>query len=159
MTGRHDGAGDRFALLRGITQTVSVAGTHHMEAASLAAKRRVTQHLPHSAHADGTMNGTHKVGLSKVPEVTLAFWIIKIGATTLGETAGDALSMTMHLGYALSSGIFAACFDGRGRGPGQGQGRSTVPVLGCHPRHHHGRHDDGGFRRPVPGDRLSRAAR
>jgi uncharacterized membrane-anchored protein len=56
------------------------------------------------------MNGTRKIGLSKVPEVTLAFWIIKIGATTLGETAGDALSMTMHLGYALSSGIFAACF-------------------------------------------------
>jgi uncharacterized membrane-anchored protein len=48
--------------------------------------------------------------LSKVPEVTLAFWIIKIGATTLGETGGDALSMTMNLGYAISTGIFFAFF-------------------------------------------------
>jgi len=36
---------------------------------------------------------------SKIPEVTLVFWIIKILATTLGETAGDALSMSMNLGY------------------------------------------------------------
>lgn len=48
--------------------------------------------------------------LSKVPEVTLIFWIIKIFATTLGETGGDALSMSMHLGYLLSTGIFAAIF-------------------------------------------------
>jgi len=45
---------------------------------------------------------------SKVPEVTLAFWLIKIAATTLGETGGDALSMTLRLGYALSSLIFIA---------------------------------------------------
>lgn len=37
--------------------------------------------------------------LSKVPEVTLAFWVIKILATTLGETGGDAVSMSMDLGY------------------------------------------------------------
>jgi uncharacterized membrane-anchored protein len=43
---------------------------------------------------------------SKVPEVTLAFWIIKVAATTLGETGGDALSMKMHLGYALSTAVF-----------------------------------------------------
>jgi uncharacterized membrane-anchored protein len=48
--------------------------------------------------------------VSKVPEVTLAFWIIKIGATTLGETGGDALSMTMNLGYAVSTAIFFAFF-------------------------------------------------
>jgi uncharacterized membrane-anchored protein len=47
---------------------------------------------------------------SKVPEVTLAFWIMKVAATTLGETGGDAVSMTMHLGYALSSVIFLAFF-------------------------------------------------
>jgi uncharacterized membrane-anchored protein len=46
----------------------------------------------------------------KVPEVTLAFWIIKIAATTLGETGGDALSMTLNLGYAVSSGIFCVFF-------------------------------------------------
>jgi uncharacterized membrane-anchored protein len=44
--------------------------------------------------------------LSKVPAVTLGFWIIKIFATTLGETAGDTLSMTMNLGYLASTGIF-----------------------------------------------------
>jgi uncharacterized membrane-anchored protein len=43
---------------------------------------------------------------SKVPEVTLIFWIIKILATTLGETGGDAVSMSMNLGYAVSSFIF-----------------------------------------------------
>ena len=47
---------------------------------------------------------------SKVPEVTLLFWIIKIAATTLGETGGDALSMTMNLGYLLSTAIFAVIF-------------------------------------------------
>ena len=47
---------------------------------------------------------------NKVPEVALAFWIIKIGATTLGETGGDAVSMTMNLGYAIATGIFFAFF-------------------------------------------------
>lgn len=44
--------------------------------------------------------------LSKVPAVTLIFWIIKILATTLGETGGDTLSMTFNLGYLVSSFIF-----------------------------------------------------
>jgi len=48
--------------------------------------------------------------LSKVPRVTLAFWIVKILATTLGETGGDALSMTLKLGYAISTLIFLAFF-------------------------------------------------
>ncbi len=48
--------------------------------------------------------------LSKVPEVTLVFWIIKIAATTLGETAGDAVSMSMNLGYLIGTAIFAAIF-------------------------------------------------
>lgn len=48
--------------------------------------------------------------LSKVPEVSLVFWIIKILATTLGETGGDALSMSLHLGYLISTGIFAIIF-------------------------------------------------
>lgn len=46
--------------------------------------------------------------LTKVPAVTLGFWIIKILATTLGETGGDTLSMTLNLGYLLSSAIFVA---------------------------------------------------
>ncbi|HWS05144.1 MAG TPA: hypothetical protein VN230_05095 [Burkholderiaceae bacterium] len=48
--------------------------------------------------------------LTKVPEVTLIFWIVKIAATTLGETAGDALSMSLNLGYLASTGIFAVIF-------------------------------------------------
>jgi uncharacterized membrane-anchored protein len=48
--------------------------------------------------------------LSKVPAITLLFWMVKIVATTLGETGGDALSMSMHLGYLVSTGIFAAIF-------------------------------------------------
>jgi len=47
---------------------------------------------------------------SKVPEVTLVFWIIKIFATTLGETGGDAVSMSMELGYLAGTGIFAVIF-------------------------------------------------
>src|SRR5471032_3552259 len=47
---------------------------------------------------------------SKVPEVTFIFWIIKIAATTLGETGGDAVSMSMNLGYLLSTVIFAVLF-------------------------------------------------
>lgn len=47
---------------------------------------------------------------NKVAPVTLAFWVIKIAATTLGETAGDALSMTLKLGYAVSTVIFFTLF-------------------------------------------------
>lgn len=56
------------------------------------------------------MNTTFKNAISKVPEVTLIFWVVKIVATTLGETGGDALSMSMGLGYLLSSLIFAGIF-------------------------------------------------
>ncbi len=48
--------------------------------------------------------------VSKVPEATLLFWIIKIAATTLGETGGDAVSMSMGLGYLAATGIFAVIF-------------------------------------------------
>jgi len=48
--------------------------------------------------------------VSKVPQVTLMFWVIKICATTVGETGGDALSMTLNLGYAVSSLIFLGLF-------------------------------------------------
>jgi uncharacterized membrane-anchored protein len=56
------------------------------------------------------MNEDTKAALSKVPEVTLIFWIIKIAATTLGETGGDALSMSLNVGYALSTIIFLVPF-------------------------------------------------
>ena len=56
------------------------------------------------------MNITLDKTLSKVPEVTLMFWAIKIAATTLGETGGDAVSMSMNLGYLVGTSIFAAIF-------------------------------------------------
>src|SRR3954471_11157517 len=49
---------------------------------------------------------------SKVPEVILAFWIVKIAATTLGETGGDAVSMSMNLGYLVGTAIFGVIFAG-----------------------------------------------
>lgn len=57
-----------------------------------------------------TSDDAHDDLLSKVPQVTLAFWIVKICATTVGETGGDALSMTLKLGYLVSTFIFLAFF-------------------------------------------------
>ena len=48
--------------------------------------------------------------MNKLPQITLAFWVMKICATTLGETAGDLLSMTLDVGYALSSMILISVF-------------------------------------------------
>ncbi len=56
------------------------------------------------------MNTTTRNALTKIPEVTLIFWIIKIAATTLGETGGDAVSMSMNLGYLIGTAIFMAVF-------------------------------------------------
>jgi uncharacterized membrane-anchored protein len=50
--------------------------------------------------------------LSKVPEVTLVFWIIKIAATTLGETGGDTVTMTLDWGYLAGTALFAALLIG-----------------------------------------------
>ncbi|MCF6131219.1 COG4705 family protein [Flavobacterium wongokense] len=48
--------------------------------------------------------------MKKLPEITIAFWIMKICATTLGETAGDLFSMTLNIGYALSTLILLSFF-------------------------------------------------
>jgi len=61
-----------------------------------------------SAREGGGSAGT--AVLSKVPEVVLGFWVIKILATTLGETGGDMLSMSMNLGYAVSTMILFVPF-------------------------------------------------
>ena len=58
------------------------------------------------------MKDTVNAAFSKVPEVTLIFWIIKVFATTLGETGGDMVSMSMNLGYLVGTGIFAVFFIG-----------------------------------------------
>jgi uncharacterized membrane-anchored protein len=52
------------------------------------------------------MNDSPKQSLSKVPEVTLGFWIIKVAATTLGETGGDSVTMTLNWGYFIGTAIF-----------------------------------------------------
>ena len=56
------------------------------------------------------MNETHAPATSKVAAVTLVFWIMKIFATTLGETGGDAVSMSLGLGYLVGTAIFALVF-------------------------------------------------
>lgn len=59
---------------------------------------------------DDGIHGAIQHAVTKVPEITLIFWIIKIAATTLGETGGDAVSMSMDLGYLVATAIFAAIF-------------------------------------------------
>jgi uncharacterized membrane-anchored protein len=49
-------------------------------------------------------------GTSKIPQITLAFWVMKICATTLGETGGDLMSMTLNVGYTISSIILISIF-------------------------------------------------
>lgn len=56
------------------------------------------------------MDNEIEENLSKVPAVTLVFWIIKVFATTLGETGGDAVSMSMNLGYLIGTAIFSVVF-------------------------------------------------
>src|SRR5258705_3289826 len=68
-----------------------------------------------SSGSGGSMDQYYKSAVdteraSKVPEVTLGFWIVKILATTLGETSGDAVTMSMNLGYLAGTAIFVAIF-------------------------------------------------
>lgn len=70
----------------------------------------VPQELPIPDHGAVAARNAALDALSKVPRVTLAFWIVKILATTLGETGGDALSMSLNLGYAASTLIFLVFF-------------------------------------------------
>ena len=76
-----------------------------MTFASEAVRYPQDEPLRQASSADGSTSR-----FSKVPEVTLGFWIIKILATTLGETGGDAVTMSMNLGYAVGTLIFLAIF-------------------------------------------------
>jgi uncharacterized membrane-anchored protein len=51
--------------------------------------------------------------MRKLPHVTLLFWVLKIAATTLGETGGDLLAQTLHVGYLVATVIFMATFLAR----------------------------------------------
>lgn len=64
------------------------------------------------APAYDTRRSTLQQAVSKVPELTLGFWIIKVAATTLGETGGDWVTMSLNLGYLIGTAIFAAIFIG-----------------------------------------------
>jgi len=57
-------------------------------------------------------NTIGQTAVSKVPEVTLAFWIIKIAATTLGETGGDTVTMTLNWGYLVGTALFLVALIG-----------------------------------------------
>lgn len=82
---------------------------HSKTIAAFAAHTRLTQGL-FATIERMKMNTSTKNALSKVPEITLLFWVIKIAATTLGETGGDAVSMSMNLGYLISTAIFSVVF-------------------------------------------------
>lgn len=58
------------------------------------------------------MNEALKPTLSKVPEVTLIFWVIKVAATTLGETGGDTITMTLNWGYLVGTALFVSILIG-----------------------------------------------
>ncbi|MFI7597437.1 hypothetical protein [Actinoplanes sp. NPDC049681] len=64
---------------------------------------------PHMT-TEADLAGTGKYVLKKLPEITLAFWIMKIAATTLGETAGDLFAQTLKLGYFLTTVALLAVF-------------------------------------------------
>jgi uncharacterized membrane-anchored protein len=68
--------------------------------------------MPHlrDASMSTTITDRPTTAFHKVPEVTLMFWLIKIAATTLGETAGDAVTLSMKLGYLAGTALFAALF-------------------------------------------------
>ena len=74
---------------------------------------------------------------NKVPQVTFVFWIVKIAATTLGETGGDAMSMTLNLGYAVSTAIFFAFFRRQCDCPNSIVKAALLPLLGGDRRNHH----------------------
>src|SRR5262244_3392927 len=57
---------------------------------------------------DTAKSSANKPAASKVPEVTVVFWIIKIAATTLGETGGDSVTMSLNWGYVAGTALFLA---------------------------------------------------
>jgi Ni,Fe-hydrogenase I cytochrome b subunit len=99
---------------------------------------------------------TGEILVSKVPEVTLIFWIIKIFCTTLGETGGDAVTMSMNLGYLVGTAIFAAIFLVAVAAQVKAKAVSCVSLLDDHHRHHHRGNHHGGFCRSLPGHWLCR---
>ena len=103
--------------------------------------------------------------IAKVPQVTFLFWIIKVLATTLGETGGDAVTMswlgetTSHAkgtGYLIGTGIFGVDFYCCGPGADQGEEISSVPLLVDDCCDDDRRHDAGGLLHKIAWHRLHR---
>ena len=110
--------------------------------------------MSHEANATLTASQSASDVLSKVPAVTLTFWIIKILATTLGETGGDAVTMTMNLGYLIGTAIFLTLLVALVGAADPGKEISPIPLLGDDHRFDDRRHDDGRLCRPILGRRL-----
>ena len=91
---------------------------------------------------------------SKVPAVTLVFWIIKIAATTLGETGGDTVTMTFNWGYLAGTALVSCCAHRTCRAANCGEEISSLALLGDDRRFDDSGHDDGGFRRSLARHRL-----
>ena len=103
------------------------------------------------------MTATTAPGASKLPEVTLAFWIIKIAATTLGETGGDTVTMTLRVGLSRRHRDLSLAARWCSRYAQIAAANiPSVPLLGDHRRLNDSRHDHGGFRRPLARHRLCR---
>jgi len=92
---------------------------------------------------------------AKVPAVTLGFWIIKIAATTLGETGGDTVSMTMNLGYLIGTAIFFSILIVMVGLQIAAKKFPPLSLLGNHRRVHDMWHDARRFRRSFARDWIS----
>ena len=66
--------------------------------------------ITHSSTHAGLPDSPVRLVMRKLPHITLLFWVLKIIATTLGETGGDLLAQTMHVGYLVSTAAFSAAF-------------------------------------------------
>jgi hypothetical protein len=91
-------------------------------------------------------DGILREAATKVPEVTVVFWIIKIAATTLGKTGGDSVTMTLNWGYLTRHPDFSASLGFACRGANRGQAFPSIPLLGHNRRIDHVRHDNGRLR-------------
>ena len=100
------------------------------------------------------MNDISKHPLSKVPEVTLVFWIIKIAATTLGETGGRHRDDDAQLGISRGDAAISRGARHFGSRANPGEKVPSVSLLGDDRRVHHVWNDDGRFCRPLAGHRL-----
>jgi hypothetical protein len=102
------------------------------------------------------MNDSLKQSLSKVPEVTLGFWIIKVAATTLGETGGYSVTMTLNWGYLIGTAFFLGLLIVLVVAQILAHKFHPRPLLGYDCRIDHLRHHHGRFRRPLARHRICR---